>query len=69
MVWDIEKGSILELSEGKKISKAYHGYKKYKDDVIKVVYGDPPLFWPLDWPKHQKQFEKERYWVLSGFFN
>jgi hypothetical protein len=50
-VWDIEHGTVLKLAEGQIITHAVHGIKPMGMDMIKQIYGDPPIFKTLQWPQ------------------
>ena len=43
-VWDIEKGTVLKLTENKIITKAMNGMTLMTEAEIKEMYGDPPIF-------------------------
>lgn len=68
-VWDIEKGTILKLGEGKEIMHAVLGFDKFTNEKIREVYGPHPVFHALKWPETNKQLEsaKGAHWTMMGF--
>jgi hypothetical protein len=55
-VFDIEKGTVLKLVEGRQITHALHGFESLTMDKIKEMYGDPPIFKNLKWPDTNQCF-------------
>jgi hypothetical protein len=60
-VWDIEKGVILKIVEGKRITHAIRGYKKLEMKEIKELYGENAIFEPLNSKENTSPFA-----ILSG---
>jgi hypothetical protein len=50
-VWDIENGTILKLTEDCLVSHAISGFKTLTEVQIRGIYGDPPIYNWLKWPK------------------
>ena len=47
-VWDLERGTILKLSEGREITHAALGYEFLSKKKIIEFYGEPPVYRHLD---------------------
>ena len=58
------------LGEGKSVVKAMRGVKSLKDEEMEQLYGSPPKFSQLDWPKSclNLNSDKGAHWVFDGFF-
>ena len=57
-VWDIENRTVLKLVEGKEVARAYIGLRELSREEIVRIYGEPPIFNNLNYPKSIKQFTK-----------
>lgn len=53
-VWDIENGTILKLAEEGKITHAVHGYEKLDYRELTELYGNPPVYRKLAFPKSNR---------------
>ena len=65
-VWDIQAGLILKVGEGKVVTQALSGLKRLGYGQITTLYGEKPIFTPLDWPLITRVLDKEEgaHWVL-----
>ena len=70
-VWDIENGTILKLGDNMEVTHAILGFEKLTGEQICEIYGNPPIFKNLLWPKTNKFIEKEigAHWTFMGFFD
>lgn len=57
VVWDIQRGNILKLAEGKLIVRGYHGRKPLTVAQMEEQYGSPPKFTALDYPTVIRRLE------------
>jgi hypothetical protein len=66
-VWDVQNGTLLQLSDLKYIFKAFHGQKELTYEEIVKIYSEPPVFIDLNYPiTSQDLNDKETsFWVLS----
>ena len=53
-VWDIVNGTLLKLGEDCEITHALRGFKPLSDSEKFKLYGCPPKFPQLAWPKSVK---------------
>jgi hypothetical protein len=53
------------------ITYAVRGFKKIELAELKTMYGDPPRFKNLCYPKQNRLMEpaSEAHWVMTGFFD
>jgi hypothetical protein len=67
-VWDIQRGPILKLAEGKIITHAMLGFRKLTSNEIINMYGDPPVFNALRWPETNRMMDREEnaHWIFVG---
>ena len=70
-VWDIQRGNLLKIVEGKLITRAYHGRKALSSQEICDIYGSPPIFSALDYPTSHRKMDKseDSYWILMTYFD
>lgn len=71
LVWDVERGNLLKLVEGKLVARAFHGTTRLSKEEIGSAYGEPPQFAPVDFPlvTRQQDCEKNAFMVLSTYFD
>jgi hypothetical protein len=71
VVWDIQRGNLLKLGEGKAVTRAYHGRNLLSSQKVNEIYGSPPIFSALDYPTTVRSMEKseDAYWVLLTYFD
>ena len=70
-VFDIDKGLLLKLGEGKEVLAALKGRKAMSQEEIQEVYGSPtPKFERIDWPKLSSPTSAEgpSFYTLSTYF-
>lgn len=48
LVIDLKNANILKLGEGKRVLRAYFGYRRLTQKEIEKEYGSPPIFEPFD---------------------
>ena len=70
-IWDIHRGTLLKLAEGKIITHALWGMDMLSQSTIEEMYGSPPIFKPLNFPETISQMspKDEAYWTLMGHFD
>lgn len=70
-VWDIPRGNLLKLTEGKVITRAYHGRRPLLNQEICTIYGSPPIFSALDYPTCHRRMDQseDSYWILMTYFD
>jgi hypothetical protein len=51
LIWDINKGTLIQIDEQKKITKAFRGWEILQNEEIKTLYGSDPTFDEMLWPK------------------
>jgi hypothetical protein len=49
-VWDIEHGTILKITGKNTVSHALFGFESLNQFELKQIYGNPPVFEPLEFP-------------------
>ena len=71
LVWDIPRGNLLRLGEGKLIKEACHGFKRLSSEEIESCYGSPALFTQLNYPAQIRRLEGSGndYDCLISYFN
>ena len=69
-VWDIENRTLLKLGEGKVVLRACKGSTVLDREAIEELYGSPPVFHPLDYPRAHLNLNEERgaHWTLMTYF-
>jgi hypothetical protein len=50
-LFDIDRGLLLKLGEGKKVLAAMRGLKKLNQDEISNYYGKECVFEGIEWPQ------------------
>lgn len=51
LVWDIMRGNLLKLVEGKLIARGYHGSRLMTQAELQSAYGEVPVFGVLEYPE------------------
>ena len=71
-VWDIDRGLLIKLGEGKEVLAALKGRRQLSEEEIKEVYGAPvPRFEAIEWPnlKSLPGTDGPNYWTLTTHFD
>jgi hypothetical protein len=67
-VWDIQRGIVLKLAQGKIITHALFGFEQLSQSQIIEIYGNPPVFSALQWPQTNRMMDREEgaHWCFVG---
>ena len=70
VVWDIENGTLIKLAGVKKlVTHALLGFRPLTEKEIEKMYGNPPEYKHLDYPKKTRQLENEKgaHMIFIGY--
>ena len=67
-IWDIYNGTVLKIDEELTVTHAIHGFEKLSNEKIREIYGDPPKFKNLRWPRQVWVMEDVMgaHWTMMG---
>ena len=69
-IFDIDRGLVIKLAEGKEVVQAMKGLRKLTKEEIHKAYGTPPIFEAYEWPNTTHLVEnKGAYWVFLTYFD
>jgi len=67
--FDIDKGLLLKLGEDREVLAAFKGRVKLTKEKIKSIYGSPPIFDFIQWPKMRSFVDADgpNYWTFNSY--
>ena len=71
-VFDIDRGLLIKLGEGKEVLAALKGRRVLTQEEIEDIYGSPvPRFEAMDWPNLHSFPETQgaNYWTFATYFD
>ena len=68
-VWDIDRGTVLQLANEFQVVRGLVGFRTLTIDELKELYGEDLHFEDMRYPITMKKLEsKGRHWVMNGLF-